>query len=209
MDDLQKIITRYSERFRASGSDPMQTLKPGSPEHYRAQHQAHVDALPPEVESILDVGCGMGNFRIAIDESPKFKCRKVRYTGIDIVPDFINYCRHRFRDDTFFQGTLEQYIELKSPRVDAVVFCQVFNNRYENLDNFEEVKKCLTAAYLISKSAVTCDLIGDYVNYRDSFLYYYSPEALFTFAKTLTPYVRLDNSYSKFHFTLAFYKNNW
>jgi SAM-dependent methyltransferase len=206
MNDREKIINRYVERFKLYGPDPIQTLKPGSPEHYKAQHQTHIDSLPSNISSVLDVGCGLGNFRRSLNDSSKFFGKKINYTGIDIVPEFINYGKNEFEEDEFFLGTLDEYCLNHKENFDAVVFCQIFNNRYEDTDNFEVVMKSLELAFSVSNRVVSCDLIGNYVNFEEPFLYYFSQEKLFSYAKSLTPFVKLDNSYSEFHFTISLYR---
>lgn len=203
-NDIEKISSRYAARFKEHGDNIGLTLKPGTLEHYKKQHSIHAANMPHKKISVLDVGCALGTFREYLSE----KLIDIEsYTGIDIVSDFIFTCERKFPNENFFHGTMNDFFEINKKNYGAIVFCQVFNNRYTDIDNTLVVKDQLARAFERVDEVVTCDLIGNYVNYKDDFLHYYSPEEMFAYAKSITPFVKIDNSYSKFHFTLSMYKN--
>lgn len=202
--DLSKIKERYSSRFEEHGLDIQKTLKPGSIEHYKRQHEIHLSGADLEDKAILDVGCGLATYKDFLDKKNiKYKS----YTGIDIVSDFIKTNKKQHPNSNFFCGTLDEYIEMSRNSYDVITFCQVFNNNFEETDNMELVQSQLSSAFMLSNEMVSCDFIGNYVNYNDDFLYYYSPESIFAFCKSLTPYVLINSSYSPYHYTVFLYKS--
>jgi hypothetical protein len=68
------------------------------------------------------------------------------------------------------------------------------------------VKFAITKAFEAATIGVSIDLRTKYVNYEEEHLYYFSPEELFSFAKSLTRFVMLRHDYLPFDFTLFLYK---
>ena len=137
---------------------------------------------------ILDVGCGLATYKEFLD-SQKIKYKS--YTGIDILEEFIVNNKKKFSDCDFFYGTLDDFAELNTKKFDVITFCQVFNNNLSDTDNMDLVQSQISLAFSMTNHMVSCDFISNYVNYNDDFLYYYSPESIFSFCKSLTPFARL------------------
>ena len=51
------------------------------------------------------------------------------------------------------------------------------------------------------------DMLTSYVDYKEEHLYYYSPEQLFSYAKTLTKRVALRHDYPAYEFALLLHKD--
>ncbi|MFA6422896.1 MAG: methyltransferase domain-containing protein [Patescibacteria group bacterium] len=90
--DSNKIISYYQARIKKSGISEKSLDwrdKEGSLKFFNYSIGI-IDCA--KVFSIFDVGCGTGNFYYFY----KDKCnKKVQYTGIDIVPEFINYVKNK------------------------------------------------------------------------------------------------------------------
>lgn len=67
-----------------------------------AADRKHLRAILTELEpcTLLDVGCGTG---IELD-GILAEGLKVEYTGLDLTPEFIHYCREKYPTETFMQG---------------------------------------------------------------------------------------------------------
>ena len=197
--DRQSIVSRYAERFQQHGLD-LKTLNPGAPERYQSQHGVHASVADLQHRTLLDVGCGLANFYQFLHD----RGVSVDYIGYDIVAEFIESDKARFPEacfevrDIFREGIAHQ--------ADYVVMCQVFNNRYDSSDNYEIVKSAIALSFEAARKGVSIDLKSTYVNYQENHLFYYSPETLFSYAKTLTPFVTLRHDYAPFDFTLQLYK---
>jgi trans-aconitate methyltransferase len=81
-----------------------------------ASDRLHLRAILTELEpcSLLDVGCGTG---IELD-GILTEGLKVDYTGLDLTPEFVTFCRERFPQATFMQGNI---LSLSAARVYDVV----------------------------------------------------------------------------------------
>ncbi len=199
-DDKRRIVERYGERFKQHGVD-LKTLNTGAGNKHRRQHEVHASIGPLEGKTVLDIGCGLAHYYDFL----RGKGVSVNYVGYDIVPPFINVNRERFPEATFeVRDIFRQGI---AHRADYVVFCQVFNNRYGEADNAAVVKEALRLAFASARVGISIDMLGSYVNYREDHLFYFSPEEMFAYAKSLTKFVALRHDYVPFDFTLFLYRD--
>lgn len=197
--DREEIVRRYTRRFEEFGVD-VRALASGTDERHRLQHAVHASVGNLDGTTLLDVGCGLAHYYTYLRE----RGIGVNYIGYDIVPAFLESNRERYPEAEFVLR--DAAAEGFAHEADYVVMCEVFNNRYEHASNVEVVQKVVREAFAVARKAVSIDLLSTYVDYQVPNAYYYSPEELFAFAKTLTPLVALRHDYLPFHFTLMLYK---
>jgi SAM-dependent methyltransferase len=197
--DRLDLIDRYSRRFEQHGVDP-RTLNVGDLEKYTQQHAIHASIGRLDGAVILDIGCGLANFY----EFVKTRCVRVHYIGYDVVEPFVEANSKRFPDAKFrlTDVTRDSIID----RCDYVVMCQVFNNKYSEADNIAVVEGVMRKAFDSADKGLSIDMLSTYVSRMEDHLFYYSPEQMFAFAKTLTPYVTLLHAYLDHHFTIQLFK---
>lgn len=198
-DDRKKIVARYSARFDEYGVD-IRTLNAGKGNKLQIQHTVHSSIGDLDGKTILDIGCGLASYY----EFLRARGLKVNYIGYDIVEPFIKVNRERFPEAHFELRDISR--DGIAHRADYAVMCQVFNNKYASVSNDEVVKKALAQAFAAVSEGVSVDLRTDYVNYREDDMHYFSPEEMFRFGKTLTPFVKLRHDYLPYDFTLMLYK---
>jgi SAM-dependent methyltransferase len=196
--DRDAIIQRYAKRFEEFGVD-LKTLDVG--QHYDAQHVVHASIGDLNGKTLLDIGCGLGHYY----EYLRARSIAVDYIGYDFMAPFIEADRERFPEATFEvrDVTNEEIVHA----VDYVVMCQVFNNRYADCDNTEVVKAVIRKAFAAARIGISVDMLSSYVNFRVPEMHYFSPEEMFAFGRTLTPFIRLRHDYAPRHFTLFLYKD--
>jgi hypothetical protein len=197
--DRLDLVSRYSTRFAQHGVNPM-ALNVGDPTKYAQQHTIHAAIGDLEGATLLDVGCGLANFY----ESLTARGVRVRYIGYDVVQPFIEADQARFPEAIF--RLLDVSTEAIADECDYVVMCQVFNNRYRDADNLAVVEGAISKCFAAARKGVSIDMLSTYVSRMEDNLFYYSPERMFGFAKTLTPYVSLLHGYLEHHFTLQLFK---
>lgn len=196
--DREAIISRYAERFEAFGVD-LRTLDVGK--HYDAQHEVHASIGDLAGTTLLDIGCGLAHYY----EYLRGRGIAVQYIGYDFMEKFIAEDRKRYPEATF-----EVHDATNDPirhTADYAVMCQVFNNRFSDANNTEVVKAVLRKAFAAVRIGLSIDMISSYVNYQEPDMWYFSPEEMFGFAQTLTPFVRLRHDYAPRHFTLFLFKD--
>lgn len=198
-EDKDSIIARYSDRFAQHGTG-LKTLNTGAGDKHLRQHTLHSSLFALEGKSILDIGCGLAHYY----EFLKSRGISVKYTGYDIVEPFITSNRQRYPECNF--EVRDIFREGIAITPDVVTFCQVFNNKYQGASNDDIVKRAITIAFEKATVGVSIDMLGNHVNYQEPHLHYFSPEAMFTFAKSLTRFVSLRHDYLPYDFTLVLYK---
>lgn len=197
--DREKIIARYDGRFKEYGID-IRTLNAGKGNKLKLQHTVHSSIGDLQNKTILDIGCGLASYY----EFLKSRGLKVNYIGYDIVEPFIAVNLERFPEAHFEVRDISR--DKIAHAADYAVMCQVFNNKYSSVSNDEVVKAAIAQAFAAVSTGVSIDLRTSYVNYKEPDTHYFSPEEMFSFAKSLTPFVNLRHDYLPFDFTLMLYK---
>jgi SAM-dependent methyltransferase len=197
--DRGRLIERYVTRFAKHGMDPL-TLNIGNQQKYQRQHAVHMLIGPLDGATVLDVGCGLANFYETLSQ----RGRNVSYIGYDVVEPFIEANRERFPKATF--RTIDISRDDIVDRFDYAVMCQVFNNKYKDACNDAVLKAAINKTFAAATRGVSVDMLSSYVSFTEDNLYYFSPEQVFAFAKTLTPYVTLLHGYAEHHFTIQLLK---
>ena len=202
--DRQIIVKRYTKRFQKYGVD-IKTLASGSRDRQVLRFKIFSEIGNLDGHSVLDIGCGFGDFY----QYFKDQSIKIKYTGIDVCPSFIKVCRQRFPEASFFVKDFQN--DSIRGKYDYIVASQVFNNRLKIGNNERMMHRVIKKAFQICNVAVAIDMMTSYVDYREEHLYYYKPEKIFQFCKTLTKRVILRHDYPLFEFMICLYKdfNGW
>jgi len=198
--DKDQIISRYRDRLRRYGED-IRALASGTYERQQIRFSVLSAVGDLDGTSVLDLGCGFGDFY----EHLISRNLEVDYYGYDICPELVEIASAKFPQARF---------EVRDIQVDGIPRCfdyivssQTFNNRLVYEDNFELVKDVIRRCYEASDKAVAIDMLTSYVDFREDCLYYYSPEEMFNFCKTLTKRVALRHDYPLFEFTVYLYQD--
>jgi SAM-dependent methyltransferase len=196
--DKQALIQRYKDRLEQYGVNDHRTIASGTKERHWMRFQTLIEIGDIRDCRLLDLGCGTGDLVLFLQESGI----NVDYTGYDINPYLIESAQQRFPDKCFEVKD----IQLEDfPRFDYIVGQAVFNYRLKAVDNLQLVKEMLTRCYQHADKGVAFDFISTYADFHPDYAYPYSPEALFTFAKTLTKRVTLRHDQPLFEFVLYLY----
>jgi len=200
LQDKQASNSRYRQRLERFGPT-IEALASGTPERRLIRFGVLADVGTLDGASVLDVGCGVGDFY-------DYLCgRRVRarYTGYDISPELIARAAARFPEAEFEVRDIQG--EGIPREFDYIVSSQAFNSRLQHEENFEMVKDILRCSLSKARKAVACDFLSSYVDYHEDHLYYYSPEEMLRYCKTLTKRVQLRHDYPLFEFTVYLYPN--
>jgi hypothetical protein len=90
---------------------------------------------------------------------------------------------------------------------DYIVSSQTFNNLLTHENNLNLMLDVLRLSYLASRKGVAFDMLTTYVDFREDRLFYYPPEEIFRFCKSLTKRVTLRHDYPLFEFAVYLYKD--
>lgn len=207
-----QMIARYSERYNNLGYS-VHTLGWGSKEQqtYRfAQSLSLIDFSPEK--SILDIGCGFGDYLALITAQEKsYK----NYYGWDINPDLINEAKRIWGDNknvAFSVMNLGMMDSFKEVADIGVMFGVLNLNLGDKMDNYEYSFKMIRNAFECVKEVLVVDFLSnrftpDYA--PESFVFYHDPARVLDFALSLSPNVVIKHNYSPIpqkEFMLFIYK---
>lgn len=151
---------------------------------------------------ILDFGCGTSTLAAYLDNLNL----NVKYTGTDIVEEFLQTSRVKFPKYRF-----GYYDEFRKEKFDFILIGGVFNNKIDN--NFEFFKETISMLFKNTKVGLSCNLMNHHVDYFNNDLWYVKPEDVYSFLRTLSPYITIRNDYIvkntnvPFDFSFYIYKN--
>ena len=199
--DFDKLTEHYRTLLKKHGDSP-EAVQYSSPESQERRFQILLDIGDLEGKKILDFGCGTGQLGAYLNRV----CCKVDYSGVDIVPEFIDLCKSKFPMGRF--GFIDDFSEME---FDYIFVSGVFNNKIN--DNITFYKESIKKLYSMAKIGVSFNMMSAYVDYKDENLFYEYPENVFKFIKSeVTPYVVLKNDYEvkkdvvPFDFTVYAYR---
>jgi|SRR6185295_2760122 len=196
--DKNIIISRYKERLDKFGPT-IESLASGTVERRNLRFQLLSSVGDLRGAKILDLGSGLGDYYAYLKENNI----QVDYTGYDLSPDLVKVAAERFPDARFEvrdiqnDGIPEQF--------DYIVSSQTFNFRFTNESNMDVVRACLKISYEHCRKGMCFDFITSYVDFMEDHLFYYKPEELFSYAKTLTKRVSLSHESPLYEFALFLY----
>jgi SAM-dependent methyltransferase len=197
-DDVDRVIQRYRQRIVEHGPT-FASLNSGSEEKQTIRQWVHASALRGDRPSILEIGCGLGDFYKYLAGQK----RDCTYHGYDIVPEYIAKCRHEFPQAKFEVRNI--FIDGIDGTYDTVVMSQVLNNRYQKSDNMQVMQRALELAFKHTRISVSVDMLSTYVDFSNPDLFYYSPEEIFRTAKAIAPRVLIRHDYRAFEFCVQLF----
>lgn len=194
-EDVSLVIQRYHRRIAEHGAT-FASLNSGSEEKQAIRQWVHASALRGDRPSILEIGCGLGDFYKYLAGQR----RDCSYFGYDIVPEYIAECRRSYPHSKFEVRNI--FVDGIEGAYDTVVMSQVLNNRYQKSDNMQVMRRALELAFQHTRVSVSVDMLSTYVDFRNPDLFYYSPEEIFRMAKAITPRVLIRHDYRAFEFAV-------
>lgn len=193
--DHKRIVAFYEDSFSLYGNDSRSV-------HWSNEYTQNVrfevlnKIADLQAKSVLDVGSGLGDLY-------KFFLKKeieVVYTGIDIVPLFIDRARTRFPDAHFVLADAKSLNE----DYDYIVASGSFNFTVENAQSYYfEIIKSLWSH---TREGFAFNMLKKDTHQSDETYTAYDIDEVVTFCKTLTPYVVVQDDYLPWDFTIYLYK---
>jgi SAM-dependent methyltransferase len=195
--DRDRINRRYDERLDLYGAD-IRALASGTEERRRIRFDVLRDVGLFSGCSVLDLGCGFGDFRTYLAELDI----AVDYTGYDINPRLITIAREKH------PGMRLEVRDIQTetfPEFDFIVSTGSFNVPLTGQDNYEFIADLLAICFAHARRGVAIDFMSSYVDFRTREAFHYEPERLFALAKKITKRVCLRHDYPLFEFCLYLY----
>ena len=198
-EDDATNIAYYTELIKRYGIDS-RSLNWGSAASQFLRFRVLAEVAPLEGCSLLDVGCGLGDF-CSWFESQNIT---VNYTGVDIVPDMIELASKRFPDKNFELVNLLNSTN-RITQKDIVVASGIFAKRTQNPSEFFHAM--ITGMFETAGVAVAFNSLSIWAPEKELGEFYADPLETMAFCRTLTPWVTLRHDYHARDFTIYMYRN--
>ncbi len=202
-EDANQVVQRYQRRIAEHGPT-FASLNSGSEEKQAIRRWVHASALRGERPSILEIGCGLGDFYKYLVAQK----RDCSYCGYDIVPEYIAECQCTYPPISQSQTRFELrniFLDGIKGNYDTAVMSQVLNNRYQRSDNMQVMQRALELAFQHTRVSVSVDMLSTYVDFRNPDLFYYAPEDILRMAKAIAPRVVIRHDYRAYEFCVQLF----
>ena len=154
-----------------------------------------------EDKSVLDVGCGFADLIPFIAS----KVQTFSYTGVDIVPEFIEFTKAKYPEYQFV--TLDYFSHPLPEKFDIVITSGTLNNNSENA--LQERKLNIRTLFDQAKEAMAFNMAGNHPqpeNLPEKRVFYADSLEILEFCFSLTSKVIFRHNYHDKDFTVVLFK---
>lgn len=155
--------------------------------------------------SILDVGCGFGDFANFLKLC---KIKNFKYTGIDLMSDFIDISKKKLNNKNIVLYKDEFLTKKFKKKYDYVIASGTFNLKIKKINKYIYLFNMIKKMFLLSKKSISFDFLSDKVDYSHNHNFNYSPEKVLTLAYKLSKNIELKNSLFPFEPCIIINKND-
>ena len=216
MQDIPALVTdalykHYQHTFKQHGASPQGVdWKDQQSLNLRYEKLLQVIESKPQhaTVSLLDVGCGYGGLLAYIINAKMH----IDYTGIDIVPEMIQYATSKFKNSnhlathTFINQNI---FRLPTDKTFDYVICngictQQINISIPEMDQFSY--SLLKKMFALAKYGIATNFITPKVNFMHKNVYYKNFYELINFCQTeLSTLFKIDHSYPLYEYMIYVY----
>ena len=202
MEGFEEIKGMYVEALRCHGDSPASLLTPKGRSHLR--FRAIKEQVNKNELKILDYGCGLGYLYDYLSKT-KFS---FEYTGIDMVPQFIDSCKSKYPKACF------DLIDPTRPicgEYDIVFASGVFNLMTHDSEIISKEYALERIEYLfsITNEILVCDFLSSLVDFKQSKAQHFSPSEIVEFCSNkLSRRFKLRHDLLPYEMTLIVWKND-
>lgn len=197
-DDLENIH-RYSDLHRKYGND-YRALNWGSKESQQKRFQVLAEIGISSGDSILDVGCGFGDFYDWLNSY----FVNITYSGIDITPTMVEAASRRYPGISFQKCDI---FDLPIDRkFDYIVASGIFVYREQDPERY--MFETIETMWKLAKKGVAFNSLSCWSENKEENEYYADPLNILSFCKKFTRYIVLRHDYHPGDFTVYMLTKN-
>jgi SAM-dependent methyltransferase len=145
--------------------------------------------------SVLDVGCGFADFLGHLERERL----QVRYTGIDIVPEFLDEARRRHPGADLRLGDL--LLDPPEGPFDWVMLSGTLNFRLERGDTKTYVERMLTRMFELARRGIAANFLSTRVDWQRPEAHHSDPAEILRHLSGLGPRFAIRHDYMPYQFT--------
>jgi 2-polyprenyl-3-methyl-5-hydroxy-6-metoxy-1,4-benzoquinol methylase len=172
------------------------TLNWGNPQTQHLRFRILTEIGNLEGKSILDVGCGLGDFAEWLGQNNM----RVDYTGLDLTPELVNQARKNHPELTFLQGSILEESLLAGQTFDFVFASGIFYT-YKMGGNVW-LQKAVARMWTLCKEGLAFNSLSAWAESHDADEFYADPPLTLEYCKRLTPWVAFRHDYHPRDFTV-------
>lgn len=203
-DDYKRMyVDFHTRRALEKGLNPQALW--GSEKSQRIRFQILEKMLASrESFSVLDVGCGLGDFyAYLIDQG----YRNVRYVGLEYNSRFVDEASRRYPDARFINSDMEQHAAQVTTSYDYIVASGIYNLGDSPVDTRNRIERDMRLAFQVARLAYGVNFLSTFADSRDPMSLYYQPEDMLRLGQSIFGrYARLYHDYLPHDFTLLLFK---
>ncbi|MFQ5581762.1 MAG: class I SAM-dependent methyltransferase [Mariprofundaceae bacterium] len=194
----QRIIDKHRDSLTRYGYSP-HALYWSSREIQEIRFQALAEVGIEAGDSVLDVGCGFGDFK-AWSEA---QGRALDYTGIDLSPDLLAEAKKHHSDGEFFAGDLFD-MTFADQGFDWVVLSGALNEQLHDAGAY--ARRVIERMYVLCRKGVAFNLL-DARHRKAHDLQSYLPDKMLNWCHHLCPNCTLRDDYLDNDFTIYMHRS--
>jgi SAM-dependent methyltransferase len=200
---FQEIRSLYKSSYETHGDSPASLLTPKGRGNLR--YRALESLITRPGMSLLDYGCGLGYLLEYLTGLGK----KVSYTGVDVIPEFVAKCREKYCDTAQF--LILDPTEPIPGAYDIVFASGVFNLKTHNNED-ESIEYATTRVrelFYSSRVALVCDFLSPYVDFQQPGAQHFPTGFISDFcARELTRRFEIRHDFLPYEYTLIAWRND-
>jgi len=198
--ELKEKTENYQRAFNKYKVHP-KSLFWASKKAAALRHKELTTDLNFEGKTVLDVGCGFGDIIPFISK----RAKSFSYTGVDIVPEFIQAAQDKYPKHQF---VLKDYFNLPLKKeFDIIISSGTLNSNFKHPYRFR--KKAIKALFNYAREAIGFNMAGFYPqpkNKKDSRVYYADSLIILKYCLSLSPKLIFRHHYHRKDFTMVIFK---
>jgi len=184
----EMMIANYRSLFQKYGDAPEATQWTSEGQRFRFHKLMEIANL--RHRRVLDLGCGIGAFYPVLTE----KFGDLDYTGIDIVPEMVDFAALKYPRARFLCRDLST--DGLDETFDYVLSSGVFNNAMPDCDAF--MRELLTLGFTYCTLGMGFNFTSTHVNFTDLEMAYHDPAQVLDFCiRNLTRKVVMHHHYER------------
>jgi len=201
MDKRDAIHAHYDHRFSEENANH-KVLDWASAASQRRRFEVLSENVDLRGLSILDVGCGLGDLLMFLQQSSI----EVQFTGVDILDKMVEHCRERFDCGRFVQADIFSDDIFSPGEFDLVFVSGAFNLDLGN--NLEFLPIAIVRLMELSRRYVAFNLLHARWPEREPGYFFYEPDFVLKQLAAHNVEVKLIDDYLPNDFTVVCEKKN-
>jgi SAM-dependent methyltransferase len=201
--DKKACINRYNERLQKHGYS-VKTLGWGGDKarqelRFRTALEL-VNHTEGKITSVLDVGCGFGDFGEYMSKAGL----NIAYKGIDINPTLVKVGKEKYPK---LDLSVNDVLLLNNVKYDLVMASGIFSYELKKENIFDYINRMTSKFYEFCNVGVYVDFMSTYVDFKHPNAFHYPEYHAFDLGKRLSKRVVLRNDYLDYEYCLYIIKD--